>query len=1053
MKKRIMSVNLILAMLLSLLPFAASSAVAEQESSIIRDTAAAEAEMLSGAGEKGEPGTYRTGHKTPAGHRNTKGIVSGDCGASLTWSYNDETGVLTISGSGDMDDFPETVPWENVCQDIREILLPDGLTSIGDFAFFCCDALESVTIPDTVSSIGEGAFAYCNMLQTVHLPTELETLETGAFAYCASLSDINWPEKLTTLGDYAFQDCAFKSAELSANAVFDARVFLNCKNLKTVSVAPENSLYQSKDGVVFSKDGSVLVLYPAARDGDTYTVPEGVTEIGQVAFCATVNLRQVILPEGLRVLQESAFYCSSVEQAELPESLEETYDFVFAQSNVKSLQIPDGLKKLAYWGWKDCKKLESVTLGSGIRYIEMSTFSGCTALKTVEFSPNSQIGVLWDCAFQDCTSLERIVLPEGITLIRNGCFDGCASLKEIVLPSTLQRIAYRAFGNCPALETITLPEGLLAINRLSFQNDTALRQLNFPDSLSYICRDAFEGCTALESTIPADFTRDLSGHYYRCEKVTVAGERDSDDAAAVLELLNAERAAEGLPALKYDAALSQKAMLRAAELTVLFSHDRPVAQSVLDSFKDAYGENIAYGYSSPESVMAGWMNSPGHRANILYEDFTDVGIGCFRMNGVTYWVQLFGVGKGSGTPESGTRSVSEEVLVYTAGSNEKTMYTPEEEEEHLSGINIYTPFYTMHISEEVVELPLSGGYTLSASITCGDASVYLPAGMVKWSAEPESIVGVEGQAYDGFTGCFPVVLTPLDAGKGVVTAQFGALSASCEVSVAQSHVHSYGAWQFDGTEHWRSCEGCGERTEIARHTLQEKVTEEPTQDTDGLKRVWCGTCGYEYFEDIPKTGSESETACNGGVNCPGSKFNDMPAPGNWAHAGIDFVLKQKLFDGTSGVTFEPDTQMSRAMMVTVLWRLDGKTAAHGSNPFTDVKEETWYTNAVLWAAENSVVNGVAPDKFEPDGNITREQMAAIMYRYASAKGYDITGADDLSGFPDTGKVNAYALPAVKWAVAEGLINGNGGRLDPQGNATRAQVATILMRYIQNVVEN
>ena len=146
--------------------------------------------------------------------------------------------------------------------------------------------------------------------------------------------------------------------------------------------------------------------------------------------------------------------------------------------------------------------------------------------------------------------------------------------------------------------------------------------------------------------------------------------------------------------------------------------------------------------------------------------------------------------------------------------------------------------------------------------------------------------------------------------------------------------------------------------------------------------------------------------------------------------------------------------MTRAMLVTVLWRLDGSRAPAGRNTFTDVPGGQWFTDAVTWAAENGVVNGVGSGKFEPDGRVTREQIATILFRYA-AKRYDTSARADLSVFPDAGRVSAYAREALAWANAAGLVNGtdngHGLILDPQGDATRAQVAVILMRYVKNIV--
>ena len=139
------------------------------------------------------------------------------------------------------------------------------------------------------------------------------------------------------------------------------------------------------------------------------------------------------------------------------------------------------------------------------------------------------------------------------------------------------------------------------------------------------------------------------------------------------------------------------------------------------------------------------------------------------------------------------------------------------------------------------------------------------------------------------------------------------------------------------------------------------------------------------------------------------------------------------------------------MLVMVLWRYEGEPA-EGENTFTDVPNGTWYTNAVAWAASNGIVGGVGNGKFDPDGSITREQMATILFRYAQKKNIDTSKRGELSGFADSGKVSSWAKDAVQWTVAEGIINGSDGKLLPQGNATRAQVSAILMRFIENIVK-
>ena len=185
--------------------------------------------------------------------------------------------------------------------------------------------------------------------------------------------------------------------------------------------------------------------------------------------------------------------------------------------------------------------------------------------------------------------------------------------------------------------------------------------------------------------------------------------------------------------------------------------------------------------------------------------------------------------------------------------------------------------------------------------------------------------------------------------------------------------------------------------------------------------------------------------------CPAEKFIDVDTT-QWYHEGVDYVIANGMMKGTGTNTFEPNATTTRGMIVTILYRLE-KEPASGASPFTDVDASQWYAKAVAWAAANGVVNGTSPTTFNPNDPITREQMAAILYRYASFKGYDVTGKADLAGFTDATQISDYAKDAMSWANQEGLIGGvSANTLQPQGSATRAQVATILMRFCENVAK-
>ena len=185
---------------------------------------------------------------------------------------------------------------------------------------------------------------------------------------------------------------------------------------------------------------------------------------------------------------------------------------------------------------------------------------------------------------------------------------------------------------------------------------------------------------------------------------------------------------------------------------------------------------------------------------------------------------------------------------------------------------------------------------------------------------------------------------------------------------------------------------------------------------------------------------------------PAEPFPDVDE-NDWFYDEVVYVYENGLMNGVENNQFAPNTATNRAMLATILYRLAGEPAVSGDLPFTDVAAGTWYTDAVLWAAQNGIVNGLGENTFAPMNTLTREQLVTMLYRYAEAKGYDVSASADLSGYPDAGQVQDYAQPAMAWAVAENIIQGmEDGTLKPAGNASRAQIATILMRFCEDVAQ-
>lgn len=237
------------------------------------------------------------------------------------------------------------------------------------------------------------------------------------------------------------------------------------------------------------------------------------------------------------------------------------------------------------------------------------------------------------------------------------------------------------------------------------------------------------------------------------------------------------------------------------------------------------------------------------------------------------------------------------------------------------------------------------------------------------------------------------------------------------------------------------CKDCGllirqgELLPALGHDYEAEVTA-PTCTEQGYTTHTCSRCGDSYVD--------SETPALG-HKC--AAYTDIPT--DWAKEGICFVIENGLMVGTTSTTFAPKDTLTRAMLVTVLYRMAGSPAVDAPSGFTDVADGQWYSDAIAWAAANGIVNGVGGNKFAPSEPVTREQLAAIFFRYAKAEAPE---ADVLSGYPDAESVSTYARDAMAWAVSTGLVTGSkeadGTYLAPQGLAAREQAAAILMRYVK-----
>ncbi len=340
--------------------------------------------------------------------------VSADTYGDFEYTVSGSTATITgYTGAGGAVEIPKTITVN--AQEYK-------VTSIGKDAFWGC-AITSLTIPEGVTSIGRYAFGYCRALESISLPKSLETINDHAFASCSSLKSITIPANVSKLGN----------------------VFEFCTSLNVITVDENNKNYSSENGVLFNKNKTELIQYPAAKADTYYTVPDSVVTIARSAFKEANKLTKIDLHDGITTISSLAFSSCT---------------------GLTSVTIPEKIKIINVNVFADCQNLKSVTLPQGLEKIDASAFSGCTSLKSIDI-PDS-VTYLGSQVFRDCQSLESIVIPASVSLTDYYVIITCDNLKQLVFADGTAKIPDYFISDCPSVTDVVIPASVTSIGALAF---------------------------------------------------------------------------------------------------------------------------------------------------------------------------------------------------------------------------------------------------------------------------------------------------------------------------------------------------------------------------------------------------------------------------------------------------------------------------------------------------------------------------------------------------------------------------------------------------------
>ena len=736
--------------------------------------------------------------------------------------------------------------------------------------------------------------------------------------------------------------------------------------------------------------------------------------------------------------------------------------------------------------------LSAINMPRDLELIDKYAFYGCDTLTFVRAGACSRLRRIEDHAFYSCTMLAELRLPNGLTYIGPWAFAWDRILGQedttLGLPSSLQTIGTGAFAfvnhhknlNIPAnvtsigdyafmcdyyMNNLTFSPGdkPLTIGKAAFFGDNHMKTVDLSNRVAQIDKCAFAGCEMLEEAYFGDRIDTIQDRAFtsldNAMKILVEGvlngilrpndtDQNADQAGDLSTAFNMIAKVTKLKraVFKNDPA---KSIYGAADSNRSFPDDCVVYYP--------QGSHTWSAELKDDGTWQGYKTGLWHGDHIAQFADTVVAPTCTEQ-GYTHHVCT--------VKDCPYDPVDDTFVSATDHTWVKTQTNPP------SCTAQGTAFYKCSAcgatrTEKIAAL----GHDLSRCDLVPDATCTQPGRAVgtcaRCGVKIDEVIPAKGHDYS-YKSASSTEPTCTESGRYKGTCPVCGKDYNDTIPALG---HDWGEWvvtqepTYTTTGYrYHLCARCNTREgedipKLHTHTWDAGVvTQKPTATEPGVKTFTCTICGETKTEPIPATGVPD--VCPGGPTCPGYAFRDMPVPTDWAHEGLDYCIYHGYIAGTSASTVSPNGVCTRAQLVSILYRVQGEpTTVKGYElsklraPFDDVPRGQWYTDAIWWAKLMGVVAGTSATTFDPEGEITREQLAVILYNYTKqfAPG-SLTATGSLAGFPDAASVSSWARTEMAWAVGNGLISGIESYgvtyLAPQGSATRAQASAIIMRYCQ-----
>lgn len=418
-------------------------------------------------------------------------VTSGQCGENAYWNFDKTSGTLTISGSGAIEDYDTYYdnggPWHS--DELKYAIIEEGITEIGEYAFYYCVNLEKVELPQSLRTIGKGSFFSCSSLNNVKFPNKITNIEYEAFYGCSDLEAIDLPESIEKINESVFGSCTSLQQVTLPSGLKNIResAFGGCSALKSIDI------------------------------------PRGITGIDNGVFSGCSSLQQINLPETLTSIGEYSFSgCESLIEIKLPDSLSSIGEGAFCgDSSLMNIQLPQNLKTIKKEAFRDCDALVTIEIPKSVTSIGEGIFYNCSALETVLLQDN--LTEIAENMFEGCASLKTIEIPESVTIIKENAFRG-SGIQEIQIPGNVKKIGNEAFRYCYDLKNVKFDEGITQIDESAFDFCKSLERVELPETLTYLGDTVFYDCNKLKKIVIREKVSHIGESVFvRNDNITIYG--------------------------------------------------------------------------------------------------------------------------------------------------------------------------------------------------------------------------------------------------------------------------------------------------------------------------------------------------------------------------------------------------------------------------------------------------------------------------------------------------------------------------------------------------